>query len=142
MSEQNKAVSRRVVEELFVEGKLDLAGELVDPNFVGHDVAAPEPVRGIEGIKEQAAGYRAAFPDLKLTIEDQIAEGDRVTTRWTARGTHKGDLFGVAPTGKQATVTGVTIDRFSGGKIVESWDTWDALGLMQQIGAVPQMAQV
>jgi steroid delta-isomerase-like uncharacterized protein len=140
MSEQNKAVSRRVVEELFVGGNLDLADELVTPDFVGHDVAAPEPMRGPEGLKEQAKGYREAFPDLQLRIEDQIAERDRVVSRWIATGTHKGDLFGIAPTGKQATIEGVTIDRFSGAKIAESWDMWDALGLMQQLGVVPAMA--
>jgi steroid delta-isomerase-like uncharacterized protein len=141
MSEQNKALARRVVDELFVGGNLDLADELVTQDFVGHDVAAPEPIRGPEGLKEQAKGYRDAFPDLSLKIEDQTAEGDRVATRWTATGTHKGDLFGIAPTGKQATIEGVTIDRFSGGKIAESWDIWDALGLMQQLGVVPAMAQ-
>jgi steroid delta-isomerase-like uncharacterized protein len=141
MSEQNKAVSRRLVEEFFVAGNFDVADELVDASYIGHDVAAPEPIRGHEGLKEQAKGYRGAFPDLTLTIEDQIAEGDKVTTRWTARGTHRGDLFGISPTGKQATISGITIDRFSGGKIVESWDNWDALGLMQQLGAIPAMAQ-
>jgi steroid delta-isomerase-like uncharacterized protein len=140
MSEQNKAASRRVAEELFAGGKLDLADELFDSSFVGHDVAMPEPIRGPEGLKEQAKGYREAFPDLKLKIEDQIAEGDKVVSRWTATGTHKGDLFGISPTGKQATITGVTIDRFSGGRIAESWDNWDALGLMQQLGVVPAMA--
>jgi steroid delta-isomerase-like uncharacterized protein len=141
MSEQNKAVARRVIEELFQGGKLELADELFDQSFVGHDVGMPEPIRGPEGLKQQAKGYRDAFPDLKLTIEDQISEGDRVMTRWTARGTHQGDLFGIAPTGKQATISGVTIDRLQGGKIVETWDTWDTLGLMQQIGAVPEMAK-
>jgi steroid delta-isomerase-like uncharacterized protein len=141
MSEQNKAVSRRVAEELFTQGRFDLAEELVDSRFVGHDVAAPEPIRGPAGLKEQAKGYREAFPDLKLKIEEQIAEGDKVVTRWTATGTHKGDLFGISPTGKQTTVEGITIDRFSGGKIAESWDNWDALGLMQQLGAIPSMAK-
>ena len=141
MSEQNKAVSRRLVEDVFVGGNLDLAEELVDARFVGHDVAMPEPIRGPEGLKQQAKGYRDAFPDLQFTIEDQIAEGDQVVTRWTVTGTHKGDLFGMSPTGKQATITGITIDRFSGGKIAESWDNWDALGLMQQLGAIPAMAR-
>ena len=141
MSEQNKAVSRRIAEELFEGGQLDLADELLDASFVGHDVATPESIRGPEGLKQQAQGYRAAFPDLELTIENQIAEGDFVATSWTARGTHKGDLFGIAPTEKQVTINGVTIDRFKGGKIAEAWDTWDTLGLMQQIGAVPAMAQ-
>ena len=140
MSEQNKALSRRVAEEMFAGVNLDIAEELVTPDFVGHDVASPEPVRGPEGLKEQAKGYRDAFPDLQIKIEDQIAEGDKVVSRWTATGTHNGDLFGIAPTGKQTTVTGITIDRFSGGKIAESWDNWDALGLMQQLGAIPAMA--
>jgi steroid delta-isomerase-like uncharacterized protein len=141
MSEENKAVSRRVVEEFFVAGRFEIGDELFDQDYVGHDVASPEPIRGPDGVRQQAEGYRTAFPDLQLTVEDQVAEGDKVATRWTARGTHDGDLLGIAPTGKQATVSGMTIDRFSGGKIVESWDNWDALGLMQQIGAVPQMAE-
>jgi steroid delta-isomerase-like uncharacterized protein len=140
MSEQNKAVSRRLVEEVFVGGRLGVADELLDASFVGHDVAMPEPIRGPNGLKQLASGYREAFPDLQLMIEDQIAESEQVATRWTARGTHKGELFGISATGKQATVEGITIDRFSGGKIVESWVNWDTLGLMQQLGAVPEMA--
>ncbi|MDQ4026017.1 MAG: ester cyclase [Actinomycetota bacterium] len=141
MSDENKAVARRMVEELLVAGNFEIAEELVDQNYVGHDVASPEPIRGPEGLKQQVKGYRDAFPDLQLTIEDQVAEGDKVATRWTATGTHRGDLFGMSPTGKQTTVGGITIDRFTGGKIVESWDNWDALGLMQQLGAIPEMAQ-
>ena len=141
MSEPNKATSRRVVDEIFTGGKFEAIDECFDPGYVGYDVASPEPVRGPQGVKEQAQGYRTAFPDVQMTIEDQVAEGDRVVTRWTARGTHQGELFGIDPTGKQVTITGVTIDRFSGGKIVESWDTWDTFGLMQQLGVVPQMAQ-
>ena len=141
MSEQNKAAARRIAEEFFGGGKFEIADELVDKNFVGHDVASPEPIRGAEGLKQQAKGYRDAFPDLQLMIEEQIAEGDMVATRWTASGTHKGDLFGISPTGKQTTVGGMTIDRFMGGKVVESWDNWDALGLMQQLGAIPEMAK-
>ena len=141
MSVDNKSISRRVAEEIIGKGNLDLADEYFDPSYVGHDVASPEPVRGPDGIRQQAEGYRSAFPDLQITVEDQLAEGDTVATRWTARGTHDGELFGIGPTGKQATVSGITIDRYSGGKIVESWDNWDALGLMQQIGAVPAMAE-
>jgi steroid delta-isomerase-like uncharacterized protein len=141
MSEENKAAARRVAEEMFSGGDLDLADELIDPSFVGHDVASPEPIRGPDGVRQQAQGYRSAFPDVRITVEDQLADGERVATRWTARGTHKGELFGIAPTGKQVTITGMTIDRFAGGKIVESWDNWDALGLMQQIGAVQEPAR-
>lgn len=84
--------------------------------------------------------YRTAFPDTCFTIEEMIAEGDTVVTRWTARGTHKGDLMGVLPTHKRVTVTGITINRITRGKIAESWDNWDTHGLMQQLGAVPALA--
>jgi steroid delta-isomerase-like uncharacterized protein len=141
MSEQNKAASRRLAEEALAGGNYDLVDELVDPSYVAYDPASPEPIRGTEGLKQLIRGYKSAFPDMDFRIEDEIAEGDKVVTRWIARGTHQGELFGIAPTGKQATVNGITIDRFSGGKIVESWNNWDALGLMQQLGAIPQMAQ-
>jgi steroid delta-isomerase-like uncharacterized protein len=141
MSEANKAIARRVIEELFSEGRLELADELIAADAVGHDPALPEPTRGPEGIKQAAAGYRGGFPDLRLGIEEQCAEGDLVCTRWTATGTNSGEFWGMAPTGKQATVTGITIDRIAGGKIVESWTNWDALGLLQQLGAVPAAAR-
>jgi steroid delta-isomerase-like uncharacterized protein len=141
MSEENKQAARRLIEEAFGAGNFDVVDELVDPGYVGHDPTLPEPIRGPQGVKELAQGYRAAFPDMRLTVEEQLADGDQVTTRWTARGTHQGELFGVAPSGKQVTIEGISIDRFSGGKFVESYDLWDALGLMQQIGAVPQLAQ-
>jgi steroid delta-isomerase-like uncharacterized protein len=139
--EANKKASRRVIEEIFGAGKYDLADELIQADGIGHDPALPAPVRGPEGLKESAQGYRAAFPDLKLTVDEAVAEGDLVAIRWTARGTHKGDLFGISPTGRQATVTGITIDRYKGGKIIESWTNWDTLGLLQQLGAVPTAMQ-
>ena len=136
-SDHLKAVVRRELEELYGAGNLDAAEEIISADYVGHDAALPEPVLGVAGVKEAVAGYRAAFPDLRLTIKAQISEGDLVVTRWTATGTHQGELFGVAPTGKQTTVTGISIDRISDGKIVESWTNWDTLGLLQQLGAVP-----
>jgi steroid delta-isomerase-like uncharacterized protein len=141
MSEANKAISRRVVEEVFNDGRLEAADELVAADFVGHDPALPEPSMGPEGLKQQAEGYRTAFPDMRLQIDDIIAEGDRVATRWTARGTHEGELFGIPASGKQATVTGMTIDRIVDGRIAESWNNWDTLGLLQQLGAIPAMAE-
>jgi steroid delta-isomerase-like uncharacterized protein len=140
MTEMNKTVSRRVVEEIFNRGELELADELVTADYVGHDPASPELIMGPEGVRRQAAGYRAAFPDMRLTIEDEIAEGDKVVTRWTGRGTHAGDFFGIAPTGKETTVTGVTIDRLIDGKIVESWTNWDTFGLLQQLGVIAEPA--
>ena len=142
MSETNKAVSRRVFEEAFSQGKLDAIEEIVLSTGVGHDPAMPRDVHGIDGTKQMIGGYRAAFPDLELAVEQQIAEGDLVVTRWTARGTHEGELMGVAPTGKQATVSGITIDRFDGGRIAESWTNWDTLGLLKQLGAVPIASEV
>jgi steroid delta-isomerase-like uncharacterized protein len=139
--EANKKASRRMVEEFFGAGKYDIADDLVQADAIGYDPAQPGPIRGVDALKESARGYRAAFPDLKMTVDQAIAEGDVVAVRWTARGTHKGDLFGISPTGKQATVTGITIDRYKGGKIAESWTNWDTLGLLQQLGAVPTALQ-
>jgi steroid delta-isomerase-like uncharacterized protein len=136
MTEDNKRIARRTIEEVYNAGKLEAIDELFAPEFVGHDVASPEPVRGRDGLRQQAEGYRSAFPDLRLTTDEQIAEGDSVCTRWTARGTHRGELFGMAATNREATVTGVTIDHLRDGRIVESYTNWDALGLMQQLGLV------
>ena len=140
MSAENKALARRLVEEAFNAGRLDVTEELVASDFVGHDPSLPEEVRGPAGVKELIAGYRAAFPDIRITIEDQIADGDYVVSRWSGTGTHQGELMGMPATGKQATVTGITIDRIVDGRIVESWDNWDTLGMMQQLGAIPAPA--
>jgi steroid delta-isomerase-like uncharacterized protein len=138
MSTTNKTVSRRLVEEAFNQGKYDVIEGLVAPTFVNHDPATGD-VKGPQGTRELIEGYRSAFPDLKITIEEQIAEGDLVATRWTATGTQKGELMGIAPTGKESTVTGVTIDKIKDGKIVESWTNWDTLGMMRQLGVVPAL---
>jgi steroid delta-isomerase-like uncharacterized protein len=139
MSETNKTVSRRLTEEAFNQGKYDVIEELVALTFVNHDPATGD-TKGPEGARELIEGYRSAFPDLKITIEEQIAEGDLVATRWTGTGTHKGELMGIAPTGKETTVTGLTIEKVKDGKIVESWSNGDTLGLMRQLGAVPALA--
>jgi steroid delta-isomerase-like uncharacterized protein len=139
MSEENKALVRRYFEEIWDKGNLDLIDELFTTDFVRHGPTATEgEVRGPEGFKGLVSTYRTALPDLRVPIEDLIAEGDRVVTRWTARGTHQGELMGNAPTGNQASVSGILIDRISGGKIEEEWVDYDTLHLMQQIGAVPQ----
>ena len=140
MSAENKTIARRLLEEAFNAGNVDVVDELVAAEFVNHDAAMPEPMVGIEAAKANIAGYREAFPDLRLTIEQQVAEGEFVTTRWSARGTHQGNLMGMAATGKQATVTGITLDRIVDGRFVESWTNWDTLGLMQQLGVVPALA--
>jgi len=141
MSEQNKAVVRRTFEELWNKGNLQLANELFSPNYAHHDPSTPDVGRGPESEKKRATLYRNAFPDLRLTVEDLVAEGETVVARWSCHGTHKGELDGIAPTGKQITITGVTIVRFENGKMVEGWVNWDALGMMQQLGVVPEIAK-
>jgi steroid delta-isomerase-like uncharacterized protein len=137
MSEGNVEASRRVIEEAFNNGNLAVVDELVEPGAVDHDPAHIEEVRGPAAFKAQVEMYRSAFPDLHMTIEDTVAQGDMVVLRWTSRGTHRGELMGLAPTGTVATVTGISIDRFEDGKIAESWTNWDVLGLMRQLGAAP-----
>ena len=137
MSEENEALVRRYFEEIWNKGNLELIDELFTTNFVRHGPVGTEgEVRGLEGFKALVSSYRAGLPDLRIPIEDQIAAGDRVVTRWTAYGTHQGELLGNAPTGNQATVTGILVDRISGGKIEEEWVDYDTLHLMQQIGAL------
>src|SRR6266852_106383 len=141
MSEQNKAIVRRLFEELWNKGNLSLADQLFSPNYTHHDASTPDVGRGPESEKKRATLYRTAFPDLRLTIEDIVAEGETVMARWSCRGTHKGDLSGIAPTGKQINISGVSIARFANGKMAEGWVNWDALGLMQQLGAVPELGK-
>ncbi len=138
-TEANKAIARRFYEAGWNQGNLAIFDELLAPNYVLHDPGFPEPIRGPEGFKQYYAGYRFAFPGNQITVEDYIAEGDTVVCRWTGHGTHKGELMGIAPTGKQVTVTGITIGRFVNGMFVESWSNFDALGMLQQLGVVPKM---
>lgn len=136
-AEQNKALSRRYIEEVFNKGKLPLADELFTHNFVDHDLANPPDFgRGPEAVRKHATLYRTAFPDARITIDDILAEGDKVVFRWTGQGTHKGELMGIKPTGKRVTVTGIDIHRFVDGKIAEKWANWDRHGMMEQLGVV------
>jgi steroid delta-isomerase-like uncharacterized protein len=138
MSEENKALVRRAVDEIYPHKNPDAADEVYSPDFIDHDTTAPEEMRrGPEGVKQQVAMFAQAFPDLELTLEAQLAEGDLVATRWSARGTHQGELMGIPPSGSQVSVGGITIARIADGKIVEEWTNWDGLGMMQQIGAIP-----
>jgi len=141
MSELNKNVVRRLFEEVWNKGNLPVADELIATTYEHHDASTPEVGRGPESEKKRATLYRTAFPDLRLMIEDIVAERETVVARWSCQGTHSGDLGGVAPTGKQFNISGVTIARFAGGKMVEGWVNWDALGLMQQLGVVPELAK-
>jgi steroid delta-isomerase-like uncharacterized protein len=136
-TQENKALARRVLEEMFNKGNLDLADEVFAPDYVDHDPAMPEDIRGPEGFKEYVSIFRTAFPDIHLEIEDQVAEGDKVVTRWTGTGTHEGELMGIAPTGNKVTLPGMEIVRISGGKLAEGWEGYDSMVLMEQLGVMP-----
>ena len=138
MSEQNKTVVRRLFDELWNKGNLLVADELIAPTYLHHDDSTPDLGKGPEGEKKRVNFYRTAFHDLRLNIEDLLAEGETVVARWSCRGVHKGELNGIAPTNKQFAITGVTICRLANGKIVEGFVNWDALGLMRQLGVVPE----
>jgi steroid delta-isomerase-like uncharacterized protein len=132
--------SRRLIEESFNDGNLDLVDELVAANALNHDPGLPAQVRdlrGPEALKRAVAMYRAAFPDLRMTVDDVIATDDKVVLRWHSDGTHRGELAGLAPTGARGSVTGISIDRWQDGKIVEAWAEWDNMGLARQLGAAP-----
>ena len=141
MSEGNKNVVRRLFEEVWNKGNLQVTDELSTPNYAHHDASTPDVGRGPESEKKRATLYRTAFPDLRLTVEDIIAEGETVVARWSCRGTHKGDLNGIAPTGKRVNITGISIARLTNGKMSEGFVNWDALSLMQQLGVVPDLAK-
>jgi steroid delta-isomerase-like uncharacterized protein len=141
MSENNKNVVRRLIEEVWNKGNLHVADELYTPNYLHHDPATPDVGRGPEGEKQRATLYRSAFPDFRLSIDELLADGDHVVARWTCRGTHKGELNGIAPTGKQFNISGISLVRFSGGKMAEGWINWDTIGLMQQLGVVPPLGK-
>ena len=136
MSEENKAVIRRFFAEVWNEKNIDAIDELIADDQVDHSLPPGLPA-GRDGVKAFVGMYLSAFPDTKMTIEDQIAVGDKVVTRWTANGTHTGELMGIPATGKQVTVTGIDINRVSGGVSVEHWTEFDQMAMMQQLGVVP-----
>jgi steroid delta-isomerase-like uncharacterized protein len=138
MSDQIE-ISKRVIEEAFNQGNLDVVDELTTDDFVGHDPIAGDEDR--EAAKASIAAYRGAFPDLHFTIEDAFESGDRVVLRWNGVGTFENEFMGLEPTHERGEpVKGITIDRFEGGRIAESWASWDTLTLMRDIGAVPAQA--
>jgi steroid delta-isomerase-like uncharacterized protein len=141
-TETNKAITRRYFEEIFNEGNLAVADEIIAPDYASIGPGAfPGLPPGPEGSKMLVTTYRNAFPDLHFTVDDQIAEGDKVMTRWTAHGSHKGELAGIPPTGKSVTVTGMAEDQIVNGQIVERWDIFDQFGMMQQLGVIPKPGQ-
>lgn len=140
-AQENKALALRWFEELFNQQKLEVADEIVAAGHESHDPTLPGLAPGPEGQKQDVGLYHGAFSDAHITVEEQIAEGDMVATRWTGRGTHDGDLMGVPASGNRAEVSGLTINRIEDGRISETWTNYDALGMMQQIGAIPTPKQ-
>jgi steroid delta-isomerase-like uncharacterized protein len=133
--DDRKAFVKRWAEEVWNQGKLEKLSEFFTDDHIFHDPQFPDG-RGLEAIRELVGSFRAAFPDVRVEIEEAICEGDFVAERFSMRGTHLGEIMGVAPTGEPMEATGMVFYRFSGGKIAEQWANWDALGLLQQIGAV------
>ena len=134
MSEENKALARRW--NRIFEGDLAIAHDIIDDDCVYHD-GPPDILAGPDGVKEWAIMFRNGFPDLHITEEQFLSEGDRVVGRFVAQGTHQGEFMGVRATGNEITISGINIMRIADGKIVEHWVNLDAMGVMQQIGAIP-----
>jgi len=134
--EKNKELLRKAVEEVWNKGNFDNMKEMVSDDFVIHFPG--EEIRGLENIKTFYTELRKAFPDIRFTIVDQIAEENKVVTRWTGAGTHKGEFKGIPPTGQKVKISAIDIDRISDGKFVECWSNMDELGLMQQLGVMPE----
>ena len=135
-SDENKAAVRDCYENAS-RGNFDALHEVVSPDYVLH----PDGIRGVEGLTEMVEGYRSALADLTVTIEHQFTEGDYVATRTTIRGRHEGELMGTPPTGRNVAFSALAISRCSGGKIEEEWEIADTMGLLRQIGALPDMAE-
>ena len=139
--EQNKALVRQMVEEIFNRGNTSLAAEFLAPDFVEREELPPGIPSDREGVTQLTTMLRSAFPDFKATIDDIIAEGDKVVIRQTWTGTHKGEFMGVPPTEKSVSFGVIDIIRVAGGKFVEHWGQMDSMGLMQQLGAIPTPGQ-
>jgi steroid delta-isomerase-like uncharacterized protein len=140
MTQANIETSRRLIEEAFSEGRLELLDEVCADGFVSHDPIAGD--QDVDGVKQSFSGYREAFPDLTFTIDDIFAADDKVVMRWTGVGTFQNEFMGLEPTGQKGDpVTGMNIDRYDeDGKLAETWGQWDTLTFMRDIGAIPEAA--
>jgi steroid delta-isomerase-like uncharacterized protein len=141
VSAENKSLARRAMDELWTKVNLAAVDQLYSDSCVFHDLGNPEDIRGRDGVKQFARMYRAAVPDLQCTVEDAVAEGDKVAVRWVSRGTHSGDFMGIGPTGKQVTFRGLQEFRSAKGKIEEECAGFNTVGALQEIGAIPQLGQ-
>ena len=137
---ESKDLARRFYEEVFNAGDLDAVDELLTPDFVDHEEGPPGTPEGIEGVKAFVAMYREAFPDLHATVEDMVEEGDKIAVRATFTGTHDGDFMGIPASGRKISIQAMDLVRVVDGRAAEHWGVTDVMGLMQQIGAIPQEA--
>ena len=144
MSDENKKIARKLMEECWNKGRVEVVDELMSTECRFHDPVFPSLTSGAANFKQHIRTCRSAFPDLKFTIEDMIAERNEVVVHWTTHGTHRGPFLGMPATEKSATVSGTTIHRIEKGKIVEQWADWNLLSLMEQLGlaAAPQSQTV
>jgi steroid delta-isomerase-like uncharacterized protein len=141
MSIEIKNVAGRIFEEVWNQRNRGVIDQLITIDYVHHDGHAVEVRRGIERYKKFVSLYLDAFSDLRFTIEDELSADDKIVTRWIVTGTHDGDLPGLPRTGRSISLSGITIARVIDGKVAESWNNWDVLGMMQQLGAAPADAQ-
>src|SRR3990172_1577095 len=133
-TEQNKAVTRRYLEELWTQNNLAVIDQIIAPDVMGH--VAGQTFRGADALRQRAKNLRGIYSDVRITVEDQIAEGDKALVRWTFRGKHTGEYMGAKPTGKEVVATGMNLFRLAGGKIEEVWVESDDLGELQQLGVI------
>ncbi len=144
-TESNEAVIRRLIDEAWNQGKMDVVDELMADNFIHHDPTDPSR-QSREDYKRWVTETRNALPDFKVTIDDMFSSGEQVATRWTVHGTHQGELVSpmgnIPASGNHVTINGITIGRFQDGKMVEDWHHADTLGFMMQLGAIPAPGQV
>ena len=140
MSAQNAELSRRIFEDVWNRKNLSAVDDIISADYVHHDANSPAAT-GIDGYKQFVTYYMSAFPDAQFTIHDAFTDGENEVTRWTVTGTHEGELAGIPRTGRRFSVTGISIGRVVNGKITESWNSWDALGMMQQLGVVSAEAK-
>jgi steroid delta-isomerase-like uncharacterized protein len=139
-TEENKALVRRFVDEVQSRGNIDALDEICSPEFVNHS-APPGVPSNCEGVKQLTAMFRQAFPDSYFIVEDMMAEGDKVATRKTFHGSHQGEFMGIPPTGRRVSMRLIDIVRIAGGRVVEHWSMGDNLGMMQQLGVIPQQGE-
>jgi steroid delta-isomerase-like uncharacterized protein len=137
MPERNNELVQQAVEEVWNKGNYGTLDQLVANDIIIHSSTPGEEIHGQDGIKQFYTALRAAFPDIHFTIEDQIADDDKVVTRWSAIATHLGPFQGIPPTGRQVHLSGIDIDHIANGRVTECWPVMDELGLLQQLGVMP-----